>query len=582
MTHEVPVLERKTVRPIRTGEFLLERGLVTHSQLSLCLLAQSNLSVNANGFKQKIGELLMAYGFVNRSDVELAVNATGEMADGIGTFSFPLPLLKRIKAYPLALTNGVLKMAAAGILDEIDKGDLLAAAADFNLPVTSVEIVPKDRKEVLLAINKMISPDNMTVSAELAELPDHMDDSTFVNQLLSNIFIDALQSRASDMHFSVSKEPEKCFIAYRIDGSLLFVYMVNPEALSVLATRIKSDAGIDFSDTMRPHDGRTSFKHNGNLINVRVSTLPVDFGETVVMRLLDSNNTPTLSRLFSDHEVVDRKLKQVVSIHQKSGGVFLVTGATGSGKSTTLNAIMRGMDRSKISIKTAEDPVELNIPLVGHTQINEASGLTYPKVLRSILRQDPDVIMIGELRDNETAEIALRAAETGHMMFSTLHTGNVGESITRLLGMMDSSFRNIGKYILASSLRGIINQKLAKRLCSKCICLDQLSEPHYDLLRAALGGRMPKTVHKATGCARCGNTGYYGRVIVPEALFIGSSHGTRALLERILVEDRPFREIFTDDGVEWYSRADSVLSLLNAGMIDIHTAFHTLEIKAPT
>jgi type II secretory ATPase GspE/PulE/Tfp pilus assembly ATPase PilB-like protein len=298
------------------------------------------------------------------------------------------------------------------------------------------------------------------------------------------------------------------------------------------------------------------------------------------MRLLDSSSVPNVARLFSMHPPVSRQISQLVATDQKSGGVFLVTGATGSGKSTTLNAILRGMDRSRRAIGTVEDPVELRVPLVGHTQVNEASGLSYSKALRALMRQDPDVIMVGELRDSDTVETAFRAAETGHLMLSTLHTDNVSESVNRLLGMMEPGFRNIGKYILAGGLKGVVNQKLVRRLCAKCITPAQPDEEAIRLLSNALGAdNLPSTFYISGGCPRCNDTGYFGRVTVPEALFISSEHGTRAKLESILINDKPFREAFELPGVVWYPRSQAVIAVLEAGMIDFTTALSLLDMR---
>ena len=563
----------------RTGEILVDQGALTALQLDLCLRAQVDL--RHVGVQAKIGEIVLMYGFASRAEVEAAIAETGEATDGLDIQSFPAQILRRLRAVPITFSDGVLHVAAAGTLDDADKADLIAVATDKGLAVRAVEVVPRDRMEVLRTINGFVSPNSATVSAELAELTDHTDDSVFISQVIEHIYIDALQARASDIHISVSESPEFSWIAHRIDGSLRYTHMVSPKAMAVVATRIKSDAGIDFSDTMRPHDGRTSVRYNGKQVDIRVSTLPIDEGESIVMRLLDHSNIPSIARIFEIHTPVAQGLEHIISADQKSGGMLLVTGATGSGKSTTLNAVLRSMDRSRRSVKTVEDPVELRVPLVGHTQVNEASGLSYSKVLRAILRQDPDIIMVGELRDADTVETALRAAETGHLLLSTLHTGSVAESVTRLLGMMDAEFRGIGKYIVSDVLKGVVNQKLVRRLCTKCMALHVPDQRYVDLLASVIGSKnLPSRFYAAAGCERCEHTGYFGRAVIPEALFIGQDHETRAQLEAVLIEGRAFREVLTLPNVVWYSKEQAIGRALEAGHLDIGTALVLLEIHS--
>lgn len=563
----------------RIGQMLINKGWLNKTQLDLCLNAQQTLArVN---IRTKIGEIISNYGFVRHVDIEIAMTELGNKAEGVDSFQFPLTLLKRIKSYPIGLNNGVLELASAETLDDTDKTDLIAAATELGLTVNDIEVTPKNRIDVLQALKKMALPDRTTLMDEFNEFANNPNDSNYLSKLMDHLYVEALQSRASDIHLFVSRSVEDCWIAYRIDGTLNFIYLIAPEVMSVVATRIKSDANIDYSDTSHPHDGRTVFKYGGRSIDVRVSTLPVDFGEYVVMRILDSTQTPSISKLFNSHPIVMKAFANIVDMQAKTGGIVLVTGATGSGKSTTLNAIIRAIDRSKFSIKTVEDPVELNIPLVGQTQINELAGLTYSKILRSILRQDPDIIMIGELRDTETVETALKAAETGHMVMTTLHTGSVSESVTRLIGMLGTEFRNIGKYIISGSLKGVVNQRLAKKICTKCIKESDKQGKTFEKLKIIYHQKdfSKFTFFESKGCNRCNNSGYYGRVIIPEAIFFGADGETRSGFEDILLNDKTFKKVNELPGVSWYSREDAVWSVLSNGEIDMSTAIAILDRK---
>lgn len=549
-----------------TGDILIERGVLSAQQVDLCLRAQSE-----TGGRRRIGEIAVDFGFATRADVDAAVSAAGGTARSMGHVHLPYPLMKRLGVLPIGIAGEVLTVAAARILNEEERADLLLAAATAtNGAVKAVESEPMDRRHVLQSINAVMAVDTATVAAELARLGDNAADAGNLTQLINHILSDALQSRASDIHITNTERSDLAWIAYRIDGQLAYRYLVVPEAMAVIATRIKSMSGIDFTDTAMPHDGRLSTRYSGRVIDVRVSTLPVDIGEEIVIRLLDIEQVPPLARLFRDHPAVDEAIRHVADVQGKSGGIILVTGPTGSGKSTTLNAVLRAMDRSRIAIRTVEDPVELRVPLVGHVQVNENAGLTYAKALRSILRQDPDVIMIGELRDSETAEIALQAADTGHAVLTTLHTGSVVESVSRLSGMMSENYRAVGRLSLANTLRCVINQRLVQRLCV-CAGERRAGAEEVELL-TALGLPAEQIVAMPVGCSRCAGTGFFGRVVVPEIAVFPGSADVRTRMEEVLTGGVSVRRLVEIPGVLWYSQVQAVATLLAGRLIDTRAA----------
>lgn len=573
---------------IQTGELLLRRGFITRDQLEFCLRVQASATSALS--RKKIGEIILEYRFANESSIERAILDASELKNTVGEnaslslLPLPLTLIKKLQIIPISLAHGVLKIAAAGVITGEDKKNIIAAASDANMTVSSIDVVPCDRMTVLKSTGLITIPDQATVAAELYELKSKIDDHVFVTQVIEHIFTDAIQSRASDIHFVVVNELSRTSrddlskIGHRVDGKMRYLYLVDNAVMAIIATRIKADAGIEYSETKMPHDGHALTTYNGKKIDLRISTMPDEAGERIVIRLLDPDNVPSIEDIFSLYPPIARGIKNLMAIEQKTGGIFLLTGPTGSGKSSTLNAIISGINRASVSVRTVEDPVELRIPLVGHTQVNEAIGLTYAIALRALLRQDPDVIMVGELRDEETVEIALRGSETGHKLYSTLHTGNVSESITRLMGMMNSSLRERGKYILAGNLKGVINQKLCRRVCTKCQIELPLDHKDYQAIIAAFGGRVPKRLSSGAGCSRCDNTGLYGRIIVPEAVFFSGDNKTKHELEQILINNRPFREAFELKGAVWFSRQDAVFSAIEAGMIDADTALSVMDM----
>lgn len=581
-----------TVEPtqtLRIGEALVYSRKMTQDQLDLCVLAQTGLHDWQPDREFKIGDLVVNYGFVSRLIVDVVSTRIGEKSSGLGMLtSLPQRILQEVRAYPLSLHNGILTMAAAGHVSEADKDKLISAANGLGVTVNEIVIESYDSAEVLGKINKQSAPDRATISAEINELVYRTDEPMFITQVIEHIYMDAIQARASDIHLMVVKdkyvamEQASSWIFYRIDGQRKAIYFVPAAAMRTIVARMKMDAEIDHTNDLKAHDGRMTIDYQGARIDIRASSLPNHYGEKVVMRILDANNIPDISDLFELHPEISKEIAQTIALPPKSPGIVLVTGPTGSGKSTTLNSWIRGMDRVVKAVHTVEDPVETIIPLVSHTSVNEAAGMSYAKVLKAMLRQDIDVIMVGEMRDAETVETALHATDTGHLLFSTLHTGSVAESVTRLLGMIPDVTRNLGKFIIANSLRGVLNQKLEKRICQKCATAmdaESIDPTILNMVKKAMGENpLPDSYMVAKGCEHCGFTGYRGRVVLPEALFIDSGHVTRSEVLQILLEGRAFNEAFQLDGVMWYPRSKAAASLLRAHVMDIPTALAALDV----
>ena len=328
-----------------------------------------------------------------------------------------------------------------------------------------------------------------------------------ITEIVNEIIYIAAQAGASDIHFDPTETTVK--VRFRIDG-VLIDYVLIPEAIRKnLIARLKIISGMDITESRLPQDGAIKTTIKDINLDMRVSSLPTNEGEKIVIRILDySTSMKGLNALG----LTSNNLKKIEKLIKEPNGIILVTGATGSGKSTTVYAMLQTLNTSEVNLVTVEDPVEMNIAGMNQIQVNSEIGLTFAEVLRSILRQDPDIIMIGEIRDDETAKIAVRASITGHLVLSTLHTNNALNTIERLRDM------DVETYLLASSLNGIISQKLARRICPHCMKKRPAIDYEKKLIKANLGVDITELAY-AEGCSECVG-GYKGRIAIHEVLVI--------------------------------------------------------------
>ena len=329
------------------------------------------------------------------------------------------------------------------------------------------------------------------------------EESAPIIKFVNALFYQAVKKRASDIHIEVQEKRGE--VRFRIDGMLIKNADLDKKIVNLIVSRIKVISNLDISEKRIPQDGRTQIKIAGETLDIRVSILPTFYGERVVMRLLmQSSQIPQISELgFHDSLIGDVK-----KLLRHSHGIILVTGPTGSGKTTSLHSFLREVEEPHKNLLTVEDPVEYKSDNIAQIQVNEKAGLTFASALRSILRQDPDVIMIGEIRDEETASIAIRAALTGHLVFSTLHTNSAAATISRLADM------GIAPFLISSSLLGILAQRLVRVLCNVCKEEDDIAEEFADDYKLESTSK----VYKAKGCKVCGYSGYSGRRSIGELL----------------------------------------------------------------
>ncbi|GAA5159795.1 type II secretion system ATPase GspE [Viridibacterium curvum] len=426
--------------------------------------------------------------------------------------------------YAFARTHGVLLLAAeedsASILarEDVAPAALVELRRMLGLPL-KLERVAKNVFEARLAESYQQGTQDaaavvddlgqdVDVSRLMEEIPvvedllETQEDAPII-RMINALLQQAIRERASDIH--IEPFERYCVVRYRRDGTLLEIARPHRALHAALVSRIKVMAELDIAEKRLPQDGRIGLRIAGRAIDVRVSTLPTQHGERIVLRLLDkTSNNFGLDSTGMEVETLTAFRRLLAQPH----GIVLVTGPTGSGKSTTLYGALREISSSTRNIVTVEDPIEYDLPGVGQIQVNTRIELSFARALRAILRQDPDVIMIGEIRDLETAQIAVQASLTGHLVLATLHTNDATSAITRLIDM------GIEPFLLASSLRGVVAQRLVRKLCPECRTPRASTPVDYEFLNVGPG----KTLFASKGCPSCSNTGYAGRTGIYELL----------------------------------------------------------------
>lgn len=508
---------------LKLGETLLKGKIIDREQLHNALILQKET-------KKRLGKLLVELGHIQEDQVAHALAAQFALpVVDCGTHEFETGLLSLVpretaeakRILPLKVAGNKLLLAMADPCDWQSVDDLsFRTGLNVTVAVASESSLTKGIERCYGANDNVWDLLNQFPADDKTEfIQETDDDQTDLNinslyksseskpivRLVNMIFADAVRSGASDIH--IEPQERNVQVRFRMDGDLHSILKIPKAIQDSVISRIKILSTLDITNRRLPQDGRSSLKFDKKTVDLRISTLPSVYGEKIVVRILRSDGVTPLSHLGMGQQMLHR-LVQVVSQPQ---GMFLVTGPTGSGKTTTLYAIMQQLQSEADNLITVEDPVEYRMPGITQVSVRDAVGLTFATALRSILRQDPDIIMLGEIRDQETAEIAARGALTGHFVLSTLHTNDTVATITRLLDM------KMAPFLITSAISAVLAQRLVKRICPSCI--EQCPVPDDLRLR-----NLPplSACYRGKGCHECRHTGYKGRVGVHELLVLDS------------------------------------------------------------
>ncbi len=502
--------------PLRIGEILIENGVVSHDQVRIALIEQQKRN-------EHLGRILVRLGFATEAIIrdvlggalgQKSTDLTKVVPDSEAIKRIPKELARRYRLLPLTYdrNRNHLTVAMADTFNVVAIDQLNALlGGDCEITATLA-----GEAEIQKAIDQFygfeLSVDGILREIETGEIDydslegDTEEYSQPVVRLVNALLSDAVKREASDIHF----EPEEGFLRfrYRIDGVLRQVRSLHKNYWSAIAVRLKVMAGLDIAENRKPQDGRITLSFSGRPIDFRVSTIPTVHGENIVLRVLDrTRGLVSLDELGLDEDVLDL-LKIMVA---RPNGIILVTGPTGSGKTTTLYSLLSHLNTESVNIMTLEDPVEYPMSMIRQTSINEAVRLDFASGIRTILRQDPDIILVGEIRDEDTATMAFRAAMTGHQVFTTLHTNSSLGAIPRLMDI------GIKPEIMAGNIIGVMAQRLVRKLCNHC---KEAYEPS-ELERRLLGMKAatkPSRIYRARGCEQCEHQGYSGRTAIMELL----------------------------------------------------------------
>ncbi|MBI1300870.1 MAG: type II/IV secretion system family protein [Alphaproteobacteria bacterium] len=571
----------------RSENAIRERALKRRKQRSLegrerylDMVQRERALMLEQGVGRSTEQLLDMAGAAVISDLDeegIKDRATGDQLRAVLPVQSWLPL----SVHLIGLQDSVLKIAPLHDLNDRQIENLISTATRCGFNVDRIEVEVWDRKELTDTLRSVhdLSADRCekTLSLWLGDV----DNGLLLNQFQRDMMAEALQMRASDIHLLQDNNPDAPnWIQYRIDGDLIPMHLLPADAMARLTTLLKRDAGLNFGDRVTPKDGRFGFQWQGRGIDVRVAAGPqAQDGEKLTLRLLDRASLKGFDDLFRRHEDVADYLSRLLSPEIKGGGgLILLSGPTGSGKTTTLYACVQQIDRRRRHVLTIEDPIEYELRYATQWQVRPGMhGGEFADLIRAAMRHDPDYIVIGEMRDGDTVETALRAAESGHTVISTVHADTALQTFERLRSLMPVDQQRASTYTLAQQVGAILNQRLVRTLCQGCShkvkVSDVLDQDGIDQM-----GIEPKLVvrrHNTSGCDLCGRTGISGRTLLLDALLITLGPGQRNNIYEALIGN--VNNVLKEDGVVVHTRREGLVDLVVSGLVDPQAALSYLE-----
>ncbi len=538
----------------RLGDLLVESGLLTEDKLQTALKEKS--------VDQKLGDAILQKGYLTEQQlIEVLEFQLGIPHVSLFRYPFdsklfhliPKEMAKRNLIIPLRKEEDKLFVAMADPMDFYTIEDLRLSTGFF------IETAIATKDDILRAINKYYDMDESFeelkgMGEDLSPIEDETitDQDSPIARLVNQILSNAMTQKASDIH--IDPQETRVIIRYRIDGILRTERALPKHMQSMLIARIKIMSQLDITEHRVPQDGRIKTNIDMRAIDLRVSTLPTIFGEKIVLRILDlSSSLNDLGQLGFN----TLNLRRFQDLINRPTGIVLITGPTGSGKSSTLYAALNKLNSEEVNIITVEDPVEYQLEGINQIQVNTNVGLSFAKGLRSILRQDPNIIMVGEIRDRETVEVAIRASLTGHLVLSTIHTNDSLSTVSRLVDM------GVEPFLVATSVSGIVAQRLVRKVCRDCVQEELPTTREIDIFKRR--GMTIDKINRGKGCASCNMTGYKGRMAIHEVLVVNEE------MKRIIMNSEPLSKL-REAAVK-----SKTIFLLDDGLFKVKQGFTTTE-----